>query len=202
MRADVALILIGMGYVPEVDFRAVQVGPTDVAVTWLSGSPQPTPAEIDAAIAANPTIYADRLETNARTATSTSVGSDTGSVYRAVRAAAAVLVDEVNTLLAALPRPITSITRSGNTATATTPAAHGLSNGTIAIFGSVQAAYNGTQTITVTGTTTFTFTVAGNPTTPATGTILYALAGASAPLSRTLAQAKTAMQNKITSGAV
>jgi hypothetical protein len=64
---------------------------------------------------------------------------------------------------------ITSITRSGSTATVT-QTAHGLStNDRILIAGANQNEYNGLFDITVTGTNTYTYTVSGTPTTPATG---------------------------------
>jgi len=70
----------------------------------------------------------------------------------------------------ALRDMISSITRSGSTATATTPVAHGLSTGNVVtIFGCTETQYNGDKTITVTGSTTFTYTVSGTPATPATG---------------------------------
>lgn len=70
---------------------------------------------------------------------------------------------------------ITSITRSSTTATVTTAAAHGLSTGAkVTIAGAEQADYNISATITVVDTTTFTYTVANSPTTPATGTLSYA----------------------------
>lgn len=72
-------------------------------------------------------------------------------------------------------RSVTSITRSGGTATATMGAAHGYETGqTVVIAGAAQAAYNGAQVITVTSATVFTFAVAGAPATPATGTITAA----------------------------
>ena len=65
----------------------------------------------------------------------------------------------------------TTITRSGSVATATC-AAHGLVDGTKAfIKGATQPEYNGVYVVTVTGANTFTYTVSGTPTTPATGTI-------------------------------
>jgi hypothetical protein len=68
---------------------------------------------------------------------------------------------------------VTSITRASTTATVTTTAAHGYTTGDqVNISGAAQSAYNGDFSITVTGTTTFTYTVAGSPATPATGTIL------------------------------
>jgi hypothetical protein len=69
-------------------------------------------------------------------------------------------------------RSVSGITRTGSTATATTAAPHGYSTGnTVRIAGADQTEYNGPFTITVTGTTTFTYTVGGTPTTPATGTM-------------------------------
>lgn len=67
---------------------------------------------------------------------------------------------------------VVSITRVGSVATVTTAAAHGLSTGNkVEIKGADQNEYNRIKTITVTGTTTFTYVVEGVPTTPATGTI-------------------------------
>lgn len=72
---------------------------------------------------------------------------------------------------------VSSLTRSGTTATATTSSPHGWTTGkTVEIRGAAQTAYNKVTTITVTGPTTFTYTVSGSPTTPATGTI-YAASG-------------------------
>ena len=68
---------------------------------------------------------------------------------------------------------ITGITRTSQTATATTSGAHGLTSGdTVLIDGAVETQYNGTFEVTVLSTTTFTYTVSGSPSTPATGTIL------------------------------
>ena len=68
---------------------------------------------------------------------------------------------------------VTSITRVTTTATVTTTYAHGYITGdSVNISGAVQSQYNGTFTITVTSATVFTYTVAGSPATPATGTIL------------------------------
>lgn len=67
---------------------------------------------------------------------------------------------------------VSSVSRSGTTATVTTGAAHGFLKGQrITIAGADQDDYNGTHAITVTSTTGFTFVVTGSPTTPATGTI-------------------------------
>lgn len=69
---------------------------------------------------------------------------------------------------------ISSLTRTSTTATATTYGKHGLDDGQIvAITGASPAGYNGNATITVSSPTTFTYTVGGSLTTPATGTILY-----------------------------
>lgn len=67
---------------------------------------------------------------------------------------------------------VASITRSGTTATVTTSATNALSTGmSVVIAGATQTDYNGTYTITVVDGTTFTYTVANSPVTPATGTI-------------------------------
>lgn len=67
---------------------------------------------------------------------------------------------------------VTSITRAVNTATVTTTTNHGYSStNRVNIRGAVQTDYNGDYTVTVTGATTFTYTVANTPATPATGTI-------------------------------
>src|SRR5205823_524768 len=59
---------------------------------------------------------------------------------------------------------VSSLTRSGATATVTTSAAHGYANGDVVeIRGATQPEYNGFFTITVTSTTVFTYTVSGTP---------------------------------------
>jgi hypothetical protein len=66
------------------------------------------------------------------------------------------------------PKVITSITRSGTTATATCTA-HGITSGTYRVIaGAAQGQYNGVKLCTSTGANTFTFQVSGSPTTPAT----------------------------------
>jgi len=63
------------------------------------------------------------------------------------------------------PIGISGITRAGTTATATTHSPHGLKTGeTVTILGATDALYNTVNaTITVTGDTTFTYTMAGTP---------------------------------------
>lgn len=59
---------------------------------------------------------------------------------------------------------ISSITRVTTTATLTTAAAHGLDTGDVVrVSGASPAQYNGTFTITVTGASTFTYTMASDP---------------------------------------
>lgn len=74
---------------------------------------------------------------------------------------------------------LTSITFSGTTATATTTAAHGLTTGaSVTVAGATPAAYNGTFSITVTSTTTFTYVMLSTPASNATltGAGLYSTA--------------------------
>ena len=67
---------------------------------------------------------------------------------------------------------VSTLTRSGTTATATTASDHNLASGlSVTIAGANETDYNGTYTITVTGLDTFIYTVAGSPATPATGTV-------------------------------
>src|SRR5439155_16898533 len=63
-----------------------------------------------------------------------------------------------------VPVQVTSIVRSGSTATATTAIQHGFATGhPVLIAGAAQTEYNGTFTVTATGPTTFTYTVSGTP---------------------------------------
>jgi hypothetical protein len=73
---------------------------------------------------------------------------------------------------------VSSITRSGTVATVTTGSAHTYyKNQIVTISGAVQTDYNITvRILSVPTSTTFTYTVANSPTTPATGTILVKLA--------------------------
>lgn len=85
----------------------------------------------------------------------------------------AVLVDGTTA------QSVTSITRSGSTATLTC-AAHGVPVGDIVertVAGANETDYNGTYLMTAASTTTFTYTVSNSPATPATGTITYNTAG-------------------------
>jgi len=67
---------------------------------------------------------------------------------------------------------VDTLTRTGTTATATTVDPTNIETGSsVVIAGATETAYNGTYTVTVTGADTFTYTVAGSPATPATGTI-------------------------------
>lgn len=67
---------------------------------------------------------------------------------------------------------VTSITRSGSTATVTTTSPVNFVTGDyVTIANANQAEYNGTFQIAVTGASTFTYQVVGTPVTPATGSI-------------------------------
>ena len=68
---------------------------------------------------------------------------------------------------------VTSITRSGTTATVTTSGAHGIADGAPAgISGAVQTEYNGNFQAKLISSTAYEIEVSGSPATPATGTIL------------------------------
>ena len=73
---------------------------------------------------------------------------------------------------------ISSITHVGNVATLTTSSAHGLITGNrVTISGAVATDYNGTYVITVTGPTTFTYTMATTPAANATVVGSYTVLG-------------------------
>lgn len=78
----------------------------------------------------------------------------------------AILVNGYNSV------SVSSLTRSGSTATATCAAPHGLSTGDVVLVaGAGQADYNVEAVVTVVSGTVFTYDVANSPTSPATGTI-------------------------------
>jgi hypothetical protein len=78
----------------------------------------------------------------------------------------------------ATAQTISSITSAGTTATVTTSSPHGLANDNrVVISGATETPYNGTFRITVTGASTFTYTMASSTTSPATGTPVYTVLG-------------------------
>lgn len=97
-------------------------------------------------------------------------------------------------------KTVSSITRSGTTATVTTSTAHGYVIGQyVVISGADQADYNGNFLIvTRPSTTTFTYTVANSPVTPATGTMA---AASPAPLATTIAAFVSATEVTLTGSA-
>lgn len=78
------------------------------------------------------------------------------------------------------PGTVSSITRSGSTATLTFSSAHGMTGkgNRLTIAGVDQTEYNGTYVITVVNTTQISYTISGAPVTPATGTITATKPGA------------------------
>lgn len=102
--------------------------------------------------------------------------SDTAKVWGANNfqyntfADVSITVSDANTFTYALTMAnltamtVSSITRSGGTATVTTSTDHNYTTSDeVLMAGAADSAYNGVKTITVTGGTTFTFTVAGTP---------------------------------------
>lgn len=111
-----------------------------------------------------------RAEERVATAGLTSINA-----FRVVtRSRADVAPAEMRFLRPVQPLSVTSITRSGTTATVTLSAAHYMKSGaTVRIEGAGESAYNTIAEITVpdAAPTTFTYEVSGSPTSPATGTI-------------------------------
>lgn len=98
--------------------------------------------------------------------------SDTAKLTPLMNWDGADLIRHKTTLVASAAQAVTSITRVSTTATVTTTGSHGYSTGDLVkVIGAVETDYNIEAEITVTGSTTFTYTVAGSPATPATGTI-------------------------------
>lgn len=79
---------------------------------------------------------------------------------------------QASTTISAQTIGLSSLTRAGSIATATTSSNHNLATGvSVTIAGASQSEYNITATITVISNTEFTYTVSGSPASPATGTI-------------------------------
>ena len=77
------------------------------------------------------------------------------------------------------PVSITSLTRSGSTATITTAAAHGVTDGQVVqVSGANESEYNGSFVMTYVDATHVTYTPSVAPVTPATGTITASVPGA------------------------
>lgn len=86
--------------------------------------------------------------------------------------------DLTATSVAVINRVITSITRSGTTATATTEEPHKLTTGSkVVIFGASDPLYNGDKTITVTDATHFTYITTTAPASNASGTLSFNYGG-------------------------
>jgi hypothetical protein len=91
-------------------------------------------------------------------------------IYRALRGVR-------NQLVGVSSVAVTSIVRSGTTATVTAPSHGFVTDQEIVIAGAGQAEYNGTKTITEIDVDSFSFSVSGSPVTPATGTITASYPG-------------------------
>lgn len=121
---------------------------------------------------------------------------------KAFRAFVLTLLDEINTLRAAIPRRVVSITRVTTVATVTTDGNHGLAVGNpFAISGADVATYNVAGTVaTVPSATTFTYAVANAGVTPATGSIFWTRGAVPSMADRTVALLRTAIQGKLDAG--
>lgn len=110
-------------------------------------------------------------------------GSKTSLIAASVRKENIVFADiveegEVFTAQAALPGTVSSITKSGTTATVTMSVAHGLATGRkVNISGADNPLYNGNFIISVTSTTVFTYTMQATPAANALGTLVAKAGG-------------------------
>lgn len=102
----------------------------------------------------------------------------------ALASGASIYTTTANGTISAQVVNISTITRSGTIATVTTVSNHGLASAVpVTIAGAVETDYNvSSAVITVTGLDTFTYPVAGSPSTPATGTITAAFTSVSVPV--------------------
>lgn len=103
------------------------------------------------------------------------------NVYRSKDRGAPVLTGGVGGMMAVLDGvmttgyptgSVTSITRSGSVATVSHTGHNFLNNQEVSISGATQTEYNGKFRITYIDANSYSYTVSGTPTTPATGTIL------------------------------
>jgi hypothetical protein len=79
---------------------------------------------------------------------------------------------------------ISSLTQTGGTATADLASAHGLTDGdVVTIAGAVETDYNGTFTVNATDSDSFTYPVANNPSSPATGSPVLVTSAVYTPVS-------------------
>jgi YD repeat-containing protein len=203
--ADLHQAMADAGF-PVVGVLLVSESPPTVTVQYDAAA---TPTQIingnafATAFDWTPAGHAARETTRARTAAGVLLAASQNNQAMLFRAVAAVLLDELNILRAAMPRGIVSITRATNTATATCSDPHGLTTGdTVRIRGATLAAYNVAAVATVVNATTFTYPVAGSPVTPAVGSISFTLGVVPTMGPRTLAQARTAILAKIAAGLV
>lgn len=104
------------------------------------------------------------------------------TIYRSSDPNGPVLDGQVGSLVALLDAclvngytaSVTSITRSGGTATVITPVPHNLIEGQlVTIAGAAETDYNGTFGVSILSGVSFTYVVPGAPATPATGSITY-----------------------------
>ena len=125
--------------------------------------------QLAAALPSRTTLFSDTLAIASL--------SRAGSTVTATTAGAHPLVtgDSITVTGATSPNSITSLTSVGGVATAVTLDNHDLTEGfqdTVTIIGADQSEYNGTlKLLTVPNRKTFTYSVSGTPTTPATGSI-------------------------------
>lgn len=96
---------------------------------------------------------------------------------REIARAIAELRNVRNEIVGAYSVSVSGITRVGSEATVTAPSHRFVTGQSVVIAGAGQAAYNGTFEVVYSDDNTFTYTVAGSPATPATGTITASFLG-------------------------
>lgn len=156
-------------------------------------------AAFDWSAAADTTFDAQRAKAAAQAAIDNGQLQVGDTVSRQTVGVVLAILDAINTLRAAIPHPIVSITRAGTVATVTTRVPHGrVAGNPVCITGTTLAAYNIATTVATAPTpTTFTYPVAGSPATPAVGSMSWTEAEVPALAAITVAQVVAAVKAKI-----
>lgn len=180
------------------------VGSTTRAIAGWNANPSPGAVRTTGSTTVTITTTDNHGFANTGTVTLSNVADSTGSIITAYTGSHAYTKTANKSFTITLPagslgpsspaagsitaditssKSISSLARSGSTATAVTAVAHGFTTGQLVDIGGTvgtnESAYAGAKTITVVNATTFTYAVSVTPTSPATGSISVAKFGTS-----------------------
>lgn len=153
-------------------FAVIYQGDADIQAVALAGNETVTPTSIGTLVSSSTDVLLFAEATGAAQSQQELMFKSSEKLWQYTITGGLVLVTDVDypghhTYTAS------SVTRSGSTATFNTTVTNALESGmSVVVSGATQTEYNGTHTITsIVDGDTFTYTVTGTPTTPATGTI-------------------------------